>query len=459
MKTRLLLTVTVLPAAALLLLAGSCNRSDRSAKPWSLPRPVSIAPGEGWVGIFPSWVTWVSGSIDGGTAGLLLRDGDLIMGGDILTVYSASDGPALEFTSNKWGGLLLAGKVVSVSLEKGTEGREWLEKAPAQDLAAIRFLMLPKEPDATLLPTLKRLAAVNPGVGLGVGPNATLQQVLPLFRPRALMIDNASVDAAGRKIVADQPQVETLLVSGEEPGSLGFLPMLHGLRRLALMGWDVEKAGPLPAGLQGLRSIVVSDSAMKDLSALDAAPAEMEELSLTGCKELTDVRALAKRPGLKTLILSLSGGDKAMDLSSLAGLKQLQWVGLPLNTSQDQFAAFIAAHRDLKILELTGCAKVTDLAPLRELKELEGLILNGPYQHLEVVRELKSLRFVGLQKDAFKNSPDQIAEIRKALPDALVVPVGGFCLGSGWILLLVPVVVVASSLAWRRRAVPGSRHA
>jgi hypothetical protein len=100
------------------------------------------------------------------------------------------------------------------------------------------------------------------------------------------------------------------------------------------------------------------------------------------------------------------------------------------------------------------------LAPLRDLRNLEGLILAGSFKHIEVVRELKSLRFVGLAADAFKESPEQIAEIRKALPDALVVPVGGFCLGSGWILLLIPAVAVARLLAGRRRpATTGSRHA
>jgi hypothetical protein len=457
MKTRWLLPLTTLPAAALLILAVSCTLTDRSAKSWSLSQPVSIAGGEGeaWMNLFSSWGVWQSLSVDGGTAGLLLRDGDLI-GGKAATVYRASDGPALKPTSNKWS-MHLAGKVVSVSLESGTEGREWLEKAPAQDLAAIRFLTLPDDPDATLLPTLKRLAAVNPSVALVVQSSAMLKQVLPLFRPHVLILGAGALDAEARKIMADQQQVETLFVSGDTPGSLDFLPMLHGLRRLIVNGWDVAKAGPLPAGLHNLRSIVVVGSTTKDLAALDAAPAGLDELSLLGFDDLADVRALAKWPGLKMLILS--GSKKVLELPNLAGLTQLRWAGLPPETTQEQFVAFIAAHRDLKILELAGCEKVTDLAPLRELRELQGLILNGPYQHLEVVRDLKSLRFVGLHKDVFKKSPDQIAEIRKALPDALVVPVSGLCLGSGWILLLIPAVAAARLLAWRRPATTGPRHA
>jgi hypothetical protein len=294
-------------------------------------------------------------------------------------------------------------------------------------------------------------------VALGVQSNAVVQQVLPLFRPRVLLLPGEALDAEGRRIMEDQQQVETLVISGKTPGSLDFLPMLHGLRRLAIGSWDVGKAGPLPAGLQGLKSIVVFDSTMKDLAALDAAPAGMEELSLLGCDDLADVRALAKLPGLKTVILD--GNKEALNLSSLAGLTQLRWVGLPPETTQEQFATFIRAHQDLKILELIDCQKVTDLAPLRELKKLEGLILNGDFEHLDAVRELKSLRFVGVPSNTYKKSPDQVTAIKRALPDALVVPVSGFCLGSGWILLLVPAAILARILAARRPAATGSRDA
>jgi hypothetical protein len=48
--------------------------------------------------------------------------------------------------------------------------------------------------------------------------------------------------------------------------------------------------------------------------------------------------------------------------------------------------------------------------------------------------------------------PDQVAAVQKALPDALVVQVEPFCLGSGWILLLVPVPFVARWIRRRRSA-------
>jgi len=84
--------------------------------------------------------------------------------------------------SNDWS-VRLAGKVVSLSLKDGKEGREWLNHAPAQDLTAVRLLVLPNGSDAALLQALKPMAALNPGVALMAESNAVLCQVLPLSGP------------------------------------------------------------------------------------------------------------------------------------------------------------------------------------------------------------------------------------------------------------------------------------
>jgi hypothetical protein len=133
-------------------------------------------------------------------------------------------------------------------------------------------------------------------------------------------------------------------------------------------------------------------------------------------------------------------------------------MGLPPKISKGQFGSFVQAHPDLRILEMVGCDDVTDLAPLRGLANLEGLILTGRSSNLEVVPTLKSLRFVGVPTEVFKKSPDQVMAIQKALPDALVVPVSGLCLGSGWILLLIPAFGAAMLLTRRSRTAVGSRR-
>ena len=146
--------------------------------------------------------------------------------------------------------------------------------------------------------------------------------------------------------------------------------------------------------------------------------------------------------------LSLAGDEAVEELAGLASEKQLRWVVLPPKISQQQFAGFVTSHTDLVVLEMTDCAKVDTLAPLENLKGLQDIVLGGPYKDLAVLHGLKSLKFIGIAKGHWDESAAGIAALRAALPDAVVIRVSPLCLGSGWILLLLPVI----AYVWIRRS-------
>jgi len=258
---------------------------------------------------------------------------------------------------------------------------------------------------------------------------------------------NTDPGADLRALLADQKQIDTLSISLNEGGTLDFLAGLPNLHRLSIDGWDPDKTGPLPKGMNVLKSLVISSSSMRDASVLTNVPNDLQELSILMCDEFADPAGLARFSGLRTLILNLSPG--ITDLSVLQNMKKLSWAGLPPEITQDQFSVFVDGHPDLKILEMVNCENIVDIQPLRKLTGLAGLVFCGYEGDLDALGGLKSLKFLGLQKDAFENSPDTIAEIRGKLPDALVVPAAPMCLGSGWILLLFPLAALIR--LWRRR--------
>ncbi|MDH4261306.1 MAG: hypothetical protein OEW16_13525, partial [Gammaproteobacteria bacterium] len=254
-----------------------------------------------------------------------------------------------------------------------------------------------------------------------------------------------------------QPEIDTLVISASEPGSLEYLPTLPKLRRLVIGNWDSRKAGPLPAGLHGLKSLVIGTNKMTDLSVLKTAPAGLEELTICNVNESVSLAGLENMSNLRALILMMDKDESAQPLPDLAALPKLRWLGLPPWINQEQLASVVKSLPDLEILQLTETEKPIDLAPLGGLGKLYGLVLGGTYKDLDIVRTLKSLRFLGISEESWPESPEEIAAIRAALPDAVVIRIEPTCLGSGWLLLFLPLL----GLAWLRhqRRQPPARAA
>jgi len=413
---------------------------------WSAPKVVRIDSKEPVAALMPSWLTWLSDSPEGQPQALLLRDGDFVFGSDAPFRYLASDGPSVKIEAEK--SLARIGqKTVTLSLDS-PDTRTWLSRATEPQLKDLRTVAVPKDIDADLLESLRRLASTNPSVDLMFESEDGVLRTLPIFKPRAIFLPD-EIKAATLASLANQPQLETVLVKCDEPGGLDVLAKLPKLRHLVLGDWNPAKAGPLPAGLNSLRGLVLAGAdELKDLSGLKNLPDTLEELSVLHAPHLTDITPLSRFAHLNTLVLN---GDEGIgDLSGLSSMESLRWVGVPPKTTQEQFASFVGAHPNLAILDLVGNPGISSLAPLSSLKSLEGLILQGPYENMSAVHGLKTLKFLGVSAKTWDASPDQIAALKTALPDALVVRVSPFCLGSGWILLLLPALGVTTWLARRR---------
>ncbi len=426
-------------ASMAFLAAVSCGTD----KGWRQPRPVSVSGGEIWAALEPSFLTRITVMRDGNPGGLLLRDGDLVIVDDNCVIYSSADGSSLDARAED-GRLLLAGKTVSLSLGEREAG--WLEQASTGDLQSLRFVVVSGSPPEESMPALKKLAAVNPGIGMSFDSMEALSAAAPLFAPRVLFLNGGFSDGEMAEMLAAEKQVETLSLSAADAKTLDFLAELPNLRKLFLSEWDPAATGPLPKGLNRIDSLIISQSDITDAGALANLPQGLAELSILACEGYTDVSGLARFANLRTLVLNLSPG--AADLSGLKDLKNLQWVGLPSGVTQQGFADFAAAHRNLKVLEIVRCGSVSDLSLLKELTGLTGLVLYGSFGGMDAVRGLESLAFISLGMESIDKTREEMAALREALPKTMIVNSAPLCLGSGWILFLFP----AAGLLWLGRA-------
>ena len=239
-------------------------------------------------------------------------------------------------------------------------------------------------------------------------------------------------------------RVENLLVTGGlGAADLAALAKLPRLRNLQI--WGQDKAEPplqLPDGL-AIEALGVGGEAagvgglaqQKGLVRL-AAPAE----------ELASLDLRATFPRLASLSTAVSKLPTVP-----AGLRHLGFIQ-DTGVTVELLAKVVKANPDLVAIEFMNCNELTDLSALKGLPGLESLLfVRTPVADTKTLAELKGTRFIALPaKDFFEGEGSEaLKELKARRPEATIVPVDALCLGSGWIVLLLPVMAVGALLARR----------
>ncbi|MCX6260704.1 MAG: hypothetical protein NTY95_07695, partial [Bacteroidia bacterium] len=66
------------------------------------------------------------------------------------------------------------------------------------------------------------------------------------------------------------------------------------------------------------------------------------------------------------------------------------------------------------------------------------------------IKNLKTLKYLSLPGD-FLDDPVNKTEIQKSLPGTRIAANEGFCLGSGWLLLIIPLVLILRFISSKER--------
>jgi hypothetical protein len=400
---------------------------------------------------------------------VLVRPGELVTlkeGGPF--PYVAADGTTLS-TAVEDGRLVLGGKTVSVNLDDEKGGWTWLTQAPETALADLRMVAVKGLPaddgdaeaaDTAARKALARLAGVNPRVGVSVEDEAPLRLVLETLDPPWLSIDGIVPRADLQDRLASEPNLRMLMMGGEAENGLGFLSRLTHLQTLFLGEWEAKgddaPAAALPT-IPSLRTLILFGAEITDLAPLGTQP-NLEELVISLSKDLADLGRLSEMPGLRALVLTRC--EAVTDLSALATLGNLRWLGLPPATTQEEFARICTDHPGLVVLQAATCKLVTDVSPVKGLRRLQVLTVPSPAL-LGPLTEATPIRLLGLapmdgSRDEApadeKRLTETLLKVMEANPDLAVVRVSPLCLGSGWILLLVPGAAGAWWLARRQRS-------
>lgn len=293
-----------------------------------------------------------------------------------------------------------------------------------------------------LLATLKQHETALSGIGLILEDRAgsgELADLLAICHPRLLVIDESwSLPVPDEYNLLSK--LELLWTQGKGAGFSNLARGCRNLESLIIEGWEPETGQIMTlSGLQKLQCLTVAESRMTSLSEI-VFPSSIRHLFMINCDTLSDISAIADLPGLRRL--SLTGCGMVENPGVLKSLGSLNWLSFPPNLSHTEFKEITSHLKKLQVAEMIECSEIKDLAPLQSMSKLRILVLKLEKDQLSMLASLGQLKMIVLANELFESDPQWIIELRSAIPECKIVPGSGICLGSGWMLLLFPFILL-----------------
>jgi len=376
---------------------------------------------------------------NGKSAGAVLAEkGDLLFFNSFIKFYNNPEKDSINFFDGKDSVLYVDRQINTIVVSSEYNQLPILKKAKAENYSGLEALVFTNDIPDNYLPYLKMIASVNPQINLLFNTDDSVSAITSylgkadFFSPRQVTI---SLTESQFPLLSKWGKTECLYLSLDDSLVANQLPAMPALSQLILV--ENKKTMIAPSFLENNKQItrvtLIGDHG--NLSILKPLY-KLEELSVMGDDSLDILNLLAFSGHLSSLVLM--GTWRNVDL--LTNFKKLRWLGLPENTSQYQFSNIVHTLPGVEILEMAGSDLVTDYKSLLPLSNLRGLVIIDSLTDLETLINLKQLRYLSVEKRP--RDSNIITTLSKALPGCVVVPNSGACLGSGWLMLVLPLALL-----------------
>ena len=397
-------------------------------------------------------------SISFGSFGSMAEENDstalMVAGGDLLYMliddkpltlrYRETDGSYLSFSIDTADHFKIyqEEKIISLNLSDKSDAWNWIEKTDQASFENLRSLYITSIPSEEQITTLKKISETNPSLGLVLefeDNQQVIEDILAVFNPTWLVLPDIELKNITEEIIQNLNNLELFCVDGGNLQDLDFIYLLPKLSSLIIPGWDPETNGGFRfTDLKNLELLTLIESEITDLSSIGILP-DLKSLHFVECDTLSDIHTLNQFTSLKSS--GFIQCHKISDISVINDIPSLTWLSFPPNISQENFAGITDHLLFLQVMELIGCEEINDLSPLEKLSELKAISLDVSTTDFTPLYHLSGLELIIIKDDVFEEQEEAISELQDALPDTQIVPGGGLCLGSGWILLLIPLIL------------------
>lgn len=378
---------------------------------------------------------------------LAASDGDLLyMFLDDLQFYyrySSKDGKDLELTFDTLGAysVYLNGELNYMELTESSS-LEVFSSLTDPEIAQLSTLNFNGPRVEDIIPILKEHESRLQGIGLvleheSAFPN--LNELLNLCRPEFLVLHNSShlPDADANNI---RDGLELLWIEEGVPSLSKMVACCGDLESLIISGWEPLPGEILPlSSLKELRNLTVAESELVSLQNIEF-PEALQSLNLIYCDTLDNIDQIKNLP--KLCRLSLTACERVNNIGLLQDLESLRWISFPGNINYQEFQELCSSLSQLEVAELLDCPEITDLLPLHQVQSLRILALQLEKEQMSGLDSLTQLEVLILSDELFTDNDEWIKDLRASLPQVQIVPGSGMCLGSGWLLLLLPLILL-----------------
>ncbi|GAB2832296.1 leucine-rich repeat domain-containing protein [Ferruginibacter profundus] len=371
---------------------------------------------------------------------LLTEEGDLLGINNTFIHLTSTSEDSMQIIDNDDSLVFVNGKVNSIVISAKEDLLPWFRNMNAVTINHLQSIRFNGKIPGSYIPFLKEIARLKPNTALVFEQTDSVdilnEYVLQadFFSPRFI---NVTVTQHQFSQLPHFKNVECLYMDIADSVVTIPLPAMPALKQCIIYGDELKSISPdfFKNNVQ-LEKITLMKS-LDDYALLQPL-GKLQELSLNNAEKDAGV-AVSQNQLSNLSVLIIAGNYNHVD--ALTGLKKLRWLGLPANTSQQQFNTIATQLKELEVLELQGSDSITNLGALQQLHNLKGLVITDTVTDKQALYMLKELRYLSVPNTS-KTDSIYLLALQKTLPGCIVVPNSGACLGSGWLLLLIPMAII-----------------
>jgi len=323
----------------------------------------------------------------------------------------------------------------------GSDSAAWAQFAniDPETVSQLKYMELKGPLTGPQMSALEKTGDSCAGIGLyltSMDSTEQFAQIISMLKPSWLVLDNSYPGPFNEDLTGSLSDVKLLLAEGKTLVKSHIIDNCPNIEQLIVTDYRKEHALQF-TNLTKLKSLSLDESDLPDLSEIPLPPG-INRLQFIMSDTVMDISGLKKVRTLSSLSLA---GSSITDITFLNNLPPLQFLSLPSNISQEEFNLVIQDHRTLEILEVNGCDSIHDLSVLKDLYRLKALTVNLSDADLTGLNTLTHVNLIVLG-DSLWNKQEDVEALKSALPDTDIYPGNGLCLGSGWIFMIIPFLII-----------------